>query len=198
MFGSPKTLEEAAYVLLQHISHEFGIDLNDPNFKDTPKRIAKSYREILRGSIGTQKQIDQILATSFPSEGYNDIIFCPEILSFGLCPHHFLPVEYKTSLGYIPGKEGKVLGASKLARIVNILSAQPLMQETVTTEIVKALKTAKPQGVAVVMSGTHYCMRMRGVKQQSPYATSSMFGQFRDSISTKEEFFELLKHATRR
>lgn len=181
-----------------------GIDLTDDNFAGTPKRVARSFAEMCHGLIAAEDVIEDCLRKAFPSNSpnkrfYNGIIFSPDVVSFSVCPHHLLPVEYITSIGYIPNKEaGKVIGASKLSRIVNILSQRPVLQETLTMDIVEILENSiNPQGIAIVMSGKHGCMRCRGVKQNTSFETSYMTGSFKDNIETREEFFHLLSIAQR-
>lgn len=179
--------------LLLALTSKYGVDLVGPNFEDTPNRVSKAYDEILGGLKDTDNKIKNVLNTAFPSEGYSGIIFCSSIKTFSLCPHHLLPVEYEISIGYVPSSEGKVLGASKLPRIAEILSKRPVLQEGLTNDIANALSFVNPLGVAVVVSGVHYCMRMRGVRQQSTFETSVMTGSFKEHDSTRNEFFELLK-----
>jgi len=191
-FAGISNVEKGVHYILKGLRDELGLDLSDVNFRDTPKRVARAYAEIFGGVRNTQKQVTDILSTAFPSGGYDSVIFSPNIRSFSMCPHHFLPVEYKTAVGYIPSINGKVLGASKLGRIVEILSQRPVLQETLTKDIVSALETVNPQGVAVVVSGIHYCMRMRGIKQDTTFETSAMSGVFLDEQSARKEFFDLL------
>uniref|UniRef100_A0A6M3JSM8 GTP cyclohydrolase I n=1 Tax=viral metagenome TaxID=1070528 RepID=A0A6M3JSM8_9ZZZZ len=191
-------IEKGFTIILEGLHQEFGLDLTDENLKDTPKRIARAYEEIFGGIKDTDKKVQEILATAFPSKEYNSVIFCAGIKTFSMCPHHFLPVEYTTALGYIPSDDGYVLGASKLARIVELLSKRPVLQERLTKDITKALDTIQPKGSAVVVSGIHYCMRMRGVKQNSTFETSSMSGVFMTKPDTRKEFFDLLTLAKRK
>jgi len=192
-FTGIDAIEKGVHYIFKGLKQEFGLDLLDENFRDTPKRVARAYREIFAGLKNTEEQIDSILATSFPSEGYESMIFCPDVISFSMCPHHFLPVEYQTTIAYIPSKEGRVLGASKLARIIDVLSQRPVLQETLTQDIVKAFEKIKPIGSAVVVSGTHFCMKMRGIKKQTSYETSAMSGIFMDDPAARKEFFDLLQ-----
>lgn len=184
--------------LLVALSEELGLNLVDPNFKDTPQRVANTYKELLSGTKDTKKQIDAILEKRFPSTGYRGIIFSPNILTYSLCPHHLLPVKYVTALGYIPSDSGFVLGASKLARVVEVLSHRAVLQEKFTTDVVNYLDAIKPKGIAVVVSGEHYCMRARGVKQQATFETSAVTGVFKQIPEARKEFFDLLTMAENR
>lgn len=197
-FTGISSIEKGFHYILKGLRDELGLDLTDVNFKDTPKRVARAYREIFGGVKDTKQQIEEILETAFPSEGYDSLTFCPDILTFSMCPHHFLPVEYTTAIGYIPSKSGLVLGASKLGRLVELLSQRPVLQETLTNDIVKSLQIINPIGVAVVISGIHYCMRMRGIKKISSFETSAMSGVFMDQPMARKEFFDLLLLARNR
>jgi len=191
-------LEIVAKEMLVALSSEMGLDISDPNFTDTPQRVAKVFRELLSGEKDTNKQVDEILKKRFPSTGYRGIIFSPNILTYSLCPHHLLPVKYTTALGYIPSDSGYVLGASKLARIVEVLSHRAVLQERLTTDIVSYLDAIQPKGVAVVISGEHFCMRARGVKQQATLETSAVTGVFKTIPEARKEFFDLLLMAENR
>ena len=192
-FTGISNVEKGVHYIFKGLQQEFGLDLSDENFKDTPKRIARAYREIFSGLKNTDEKINEVLSTSFPSEGYNSMIFCPDIVAYSMCPHHLLPVEYKVTIAYIPSNEGKVLGASKIPRIIDILSQRPVLQEKFTTDLIKTFEKINPIGVAVVVSGIHYCMRMRGVKKQTSFESSAMSGVFMKEASTRKEFFDLLR-----
>lgn len=180
--------------ILDGITDDLDIDWRtDPNFEETPERVARAYQEILSGVDSTGAQIKNALSKSFPSK-YNNIIFSSGIETVSMCPHHLFLVKYKIAVGYIPAKNGKVIGASKLARVAAILSARPVLQEDLTFDISKALKNKiNPMGVAVVISGRHDCLNTRGVKQSNAtFETSSMTGIFRTQAETRAEFFSLL------
>jgi GTP cyclohydrolase IA len=185
-------VEKGVHYILKGLQQAYGIDIKDVNFKDTPKRVARAYAEICEGAADTSTQIKEILATSFPAEGYNQMIVCKDVKTFGLCPHHLLPVEYTFHVGYIPNNS--VLGVSKLARIADIWSKQPKIQETVTQQIGETLCEIKPKGVIVVGKGIHYCMRMRGIKQANTAVTTSFVkGVFYDEDTAKQEFYNNLR-----
>lgn len=172
---------------------------DDVNFIETPERVAKAYEELLRG-YETAKDTSVFFEKAFPAEGYNSMIFCSNIITHSMCPHHLLPVSYVMHIAYIPNsKKGKVIGASKIPRLAVELSARAVVQEQLTNEIASAIENnLKCEGVAVVISGQHQCMQSRGVKQVgSTFETSEMRGSFRNNVSTRTEFFELLKNARR-
>lgn len=129
----------------------------DPNFKETPERVARAFAEILSGMENSKEQIDQVLAKSFPTH-YGNMIFSSGIETISMCPHHLLIVKYKITIAYIPVKGIEVIGASKLARIAEILSARPVLQEQLTYDIDTILsKKIQPLGIAVIVSGQHQC-----------------------------------------
>ena len=194
-FTGINNIEKGIHYIFKGLKDALGLDLTDPNFKDTPKRVARAYQEMLAGTKDTKAQIQQVLSTAFPSEGYSSLIFCTNITSYSLCPHHLLPVEYHSTVGYIPSKEGKVLGASKLPRVVDILSQRLVLQETLTEDIANALALVKPLGIAVVVSGAHYCMKMRGIRKEASFETSTMRGVFMRKPEARKEFFDLLLQA---
>jgi len=186
-------IEQGAELLLQGLA-ELGLDLSDPNFTDTPKRVAKAYQEIFSGLIDVDKQITNILQSSFPANNKCDeMIISVNNLIYSMCPHHLLPVEYLIDIAYIPSDKGYVLGISKLSRIAEILAKRPVLQETLTTDIGKAIERVNPRGVAVKVKGNHFCVRMRGVKKQSSIITSYTSGSFRNNPATRNEFFELTR-----
>lgn len=177
---------------------ELGVSLNDANFLATPERATKALQELLKSESDpdrVKQRLTEIFSKSFPNEGYNSIIMATDIESVSMCPHHLLPVEYKTSLAYIPSDKGGVLGLSKLIRVVRVLSARLVLQEKLVEDIADAFTSHElhPLGVAVVVQGKHSCMRLRGVKSDSPVIMSAMRGCFKDHTETRQEFFELLK-----
>jgi GTP cyclohydrolase I len=187
---SEKKLKLAAEFIISAI----GEDKNDPNFIDTPKRFAKSFLSLFRTKEQIEEEVSVILNTAFPSGGYDGMIFCTGILTYSFCPHHLLPIEYETTIGYIPSAEGKVIGASKLPRLVDLFCKRAMLQEELTKSVADAITNfIHPDGIAVVIKGKHDCMRIRGIKQQdSKFETSDMRGSFRDNAATREEFFHLI------
>lgn len=169
--------------------HDMGFPTDDANFKDTPKRFARAYCEIFSGCKDTDKQVKDILSTSFPSQGSENMVIAKDIVCFSACPHHLLPVEYHVCCGYIPNKNGNVLGISKLSRLVTVLAKRPALQETFTQEIVDNLDSIGCEGSIAVVEGQHMCMRMRGAKStNTSITTTSLSGYFLDNPSTKQEF----------
>ena len=180
--------EKAAKFILIGLN-EMGFSTDYDNFHDTPKRFARAYREVFSGCTDTEKQVQQILSTSFPSQGAENMVIAKDIVCFSMCPHHLLPVEYHVCVGYIPEKDGSVLGISKLARLVNVLAKRPALQETFTQDICDALDSVGSMGSIALVEGQHMCMRMRGAKAHSTtVTTTSVSGYFKESDTTKQEF----------
>ena len=171
-----------------------GLDLTDPNFVDTPSRVARSYREIFEGLETANDKIHEILGQSFPTK-YDGIVQETGITVFSMCPHHFLPIRYEVSIGYVPDE--KALGLSKLARIVELVGKLPSLQETFTERIVDEIDDhISPRGVICVVKGAHYCMQMRGVKQKDSWTTtSSARGVFLEKEEMELKFYNLLQNA---
>jgi len=158
----------------------------DDNFKDTPRRVAKAYSEIMRGLEPLENHI-----VEFPSK-YDGIIHFKDVQAVGLCPHHLLPIEYKVTFAYIP--TGKVLGLSKIPRIIKHMAARPVLQEDLTQEIRDYfVNKLSPIGVAVLVRGVHGCMKYRGITEAEEVTTVDLYGTFMDVPQTRNEFYDLIK-----
>lgn len=158
------------------------VDVKSSNFRDTPQRVARMYQELLTPQRNNW--------ASFPSPTSGMIILRGHRV-FALCPHHLLPVELRAYVAYIPKK--RVLGLSKLARVVEQHLTQPIMQEELGDRTARSLdEQLSPQGVAVILAGQHGCLRIRGVETTGDVVTSSVLGLFRDSQATREEFLRLI------
>ena len=157
--------------------------------KDTPRRIADMYADIFSGLDMDPKDA---LIVGF-DEGHHEMVILKDIPFYSMCEHHFLPFFGLAHVGYIP--KGRIAGASKVARAVDILAKRPQLQERLTTQIAEAMVEAlKPNGVAVVIEAEHMCMTMRGVKKpRSKIVTSAMRGIFRENPATRAEFMSLLQ-----
>jgi len=184
---------------LSTIEHHFeqimlamNLDLNDPNYTQTPRRFAKAYNEIFAGlDEDADEELEKILKVTFPAS-YNEMVLAKNLQSWSMCPHHFLPVKLRVDIAYIPDE--KVIGISKLPRMVNLLAARPCLQEQLTTDIVTKIdEVLKPKGAIVRLTGEHLCMTMRGVKSNnSSIITTAFLGCFEDQTS-RSEFFDALK-----
>ena len=172
-----------------------GADPSDPNFSDTPNRVARFYAEVLSGAQDTEGQIDAILSATFPCI-HSQMIVARDVETWGICPHHLLPVRYSVTVGYVPnGKDARVLGVSKLSRLVDILVKRPVLQEQIVNDVTAALaRLPGCIGTGCVMQGEHGCMRVRGIKQQNAtIITSSLTGVLLDEPSARAEFMSLMR-----
>jgi GTP cyclohydrolase I len=171
------------------IIEAIGEDLNREGLKDTPKRAAKAFKFL---NNGYHKTLDEVLNDAIFTADTEDMVIVKDIELYSLCEHHLLPFIGKCHVGYLP--QGKVLGLSKIARIVDMYARRLQIQERLTKQIADAISLAiDAKGVAVVIEAKHLCMMMRGVeKQNSIMTTSVMTGIFRKSISTRSEFLTLI------
>lgn len=166
-----------------------GEDTSRPGLLDTPERAAKSFDFLTRGY---HQNLDEVINNAlFPSES-REMVIVKDIELYSLCEHHMLPFIGKCHVAYIPN--GKVLGLSKIARIVDMFARRLQIQENLVTQIAQTIeKATEASGVAVIIEAKHMCMMMRGVeKQNSVMKTSSMLGCFRKQQATRSEFLSLL------
>ena len=167
-----------------------GEDLNRPGLADTPKRAAKAFEFLTRGY---QQSVDEVVNEAlFPSDS-SEMILVQDVELYSLCEHHLLPFIGKCHVAYIP--TGKVIGLSKVARIVDVFARRFQIQEALTTQIAETIMdVTEAEGVGVIIEAQHMCMMMRGVeKQNSVMKTSAMLGCFRTEQATREEFLALLQ-----
>ena len=175
--------------LIKTLLEEIGEDPNREGLIKTPARVAKSWGFFSRGY---HQNMDQIINGAIFKEDAKDMVIVRDIEFFSLCEHHLLPFFGKAHVGYIP--DGKVIGLSKIPRIIDMFSRRLQVQERLTHQIESALNNVlNPKGVGVVMEGRHMCMQMRGVEKQNSFAsTSAMSGQFRKSSETRSEFLSII------
>jgi GTP cyclohydrolase I len=166
-----------------------GEDLNREGLIDTPKRAAKAFKFL---NNGYQKNLDEVLNNAVFTADTEDMVIVKDIELYSLCEHHLLPFIGKCHVGYLP--RGRVLGLSKIARIVDMYARRLQIQEKLTKQIADAIEYAvDAKGVAVVIEAKHLCMMMRGVeKQNSIMTTSVMTGIFRKEMNTRSEFLNLI------
>lgn len=175
--------------IIRSIIRLIGDNPNREGLLDTPKRVLKSYKDLFSGYT---KDPVAVLGTTFDGGNYNSMVICKEIEFYSTCEHHMIPFYGTAHVGYIPSK--RVVGLSKLARLVDIFARRLQIQEQLTDQIADTLdKVLKPKGVMVVLKAKHMCMCARGVgKQNSVMVTSAIRGVFKENRA-RSEFMELLK-----
>jgi GTP cyclohydrolase IA len=190
---SARTQRESSEVLeesVRRILRQLGEDPDREGLLRTPQRVADSLR-FLTG--GYTKDVDDVLNGALFSVSYDEMVIVRDIEIFSLCEHHLLPFFGRCHVAYIPTT--KVIGLSKLPRLVDVFARRLQVQERLTTQIAETImEKIQPMGVGVVIEARHLCMIMRGVEKQNSVAvTSSMQGVFRDSQQTREEFLTLVR-----
>jgi GTP cyclohydrolase I len=178
-------IEKAVAMMIEAI----GDDINREGLIDTPHRIAVMYQEIFSGA---HQDPAEELEVGF-NEEHREMVILKDIPFYSMCEHHFMPFFGTVDVGYIPN--GRVVGVSKLARVVEIIAKKPQLQERLTSEIAEIIMNGlKPQGVAVVVQAEHLCMTMRGIKKPgSNFVTSANRGIFRSKAATRAEFLSLIR-----
>jgi len=176
--------------LVEQLLKELGEDPHREGLARTPERVAKAMQYL---TSGYAQNVDDILNGALFVEEYDEMVVVKDIDFFSMCEHHLLPFFGKAHVAYLP--KGKVVGLSKIPRLVDMFARRLQVQERLTVQIAEALEEAvKPRGVGVVLEAMHLCMIMRGVeKQHSVAVTSCMLGDFRDQVQTREEFLALIR-----
>jgi GTP cyclohydrolase I len=177
--------------LIRQLLADLGEDPTREGLLETPKRVEQSLRFL---TSGYGADVDAVLNDALFTVDYNEMVIVKDIDFYSLCEHHLLPFFGKCHVAYLP--KGRVIGLSKLPRLVEVFSRRLQIQERLTSQIAETIRDKiDPLGVAVVMEATHLCMSMRGVEKQNSFAvTSAMLGVFRDDARTRMEFLELIKH----
>jgi len=185
----PESERDMIEPLVVDLLKELGEDPYREGLLKTPERVASAYRYL---TSGYQQTVEEVLNEAIFTEQYDEMVVVKDIEVYSLCEHHLLPFFGKAHIAYLPA--GKIVGLSKLARVVDMFARRLQVQERLTTQIAEALRdTLQPAGVAVVVEARHFCMMMRGVEKQNSQAiTSCMLGAFRDSRMTREEFLQLI------
>jgi GTP cyclohydrolase I len=185
------TLTSASFEgLVKEMLVRLGEDPQREGLLRTPARVQKAYEFLTRGY---NEDPEAMLKNALFTVSYDEMVIVKDVEMFSLCEHHMLPFFGKVHVAYIPN--GKVIGLSKIPRLIEIFSRRLQIQERLTTQIAETIqKVIQPQGVGVVIEARHLCMMMRGVeKQHSAAVTSSMLGCFRDEQETRTEFLSLIR-----
>lgn len=174
---------------IEDILRKIGEDPKRQGLLDTPERVEKAYQFF---TSGYDVDIEELIGSALFDQSYDEMVLVKDINIYSLCEHHLLPFFGKCHVAYIP--DGKVVGLSKIPRLVEVFSRRLQIQERLTTDIADTInKYVKPLGVAVVIEARHLCMVMRGVEQANSYAvTSSMTGVFKSDKRTRSEFMQLI------
>ncbi|MCW2768747.1 MAG: folE [Aeromicrobium sp.] len=173
-----------AEAAIRELLFAIGEDPEREGLRDTPKRVAKSYEELL---AGLDQDPEDVLTAVF-EVGHDELVLVKDIELWSMCEHHLVPFFGVAHVGYIPTEGGRVTGLSKLARLVDVYARRPQVQERLTTEIADAMvKHLQPRGVIVVLEAEHLCMAMRGVRKGgAKTVTSAVRGQLRDAATRAE------------
>jgi len=185
------TLAGASYAdLVREMLVRLGEDPDREGLARTPERVQRAMEHLTKGY---HQDAETMLKSALFTVNYDEMVIVKDIEMFSLCEHHMLPFFGKVHIAYVPN--GKVIGLSKLPRLVDSFSRRLQVQERLTTQIAETIqRVIEPQGVGVVVEARHLCMMMRGVeKQHSAAVTSAMFGCFRDEHETREEFLSLIR-----
>jgi GTP cyclohydrolase I len=176
--------------LIHRLLEQLGEDPHREGLAKTPRRVEKALKFL---TSGYHADVDHVLNGALFTVDYSEMVIVRDIDFYSLCEHHLLPFFGRCHVAYIPN--GRVIGLSKIPRLVDIFARRLQLQERMTNEIAETIREKiRPLGVAVVCEGTHLCMAMRGVEKQNSYTvTSAMLGAFRDNARTRMEFLELLK-----
>ena len=176
--------------IIRQLLAELGEDPSREGLLDTPKRVEKALRFLTSGYTA---DVDSVLNNALFTVNYSEMVIVKDIDFYSLCEHHLLPFFGKCHIAYLPN--GRVIGLSKIPRLVEVFARRLQIQERMTSQIAETIREKiNPLGVAVVIEGTHLCMSMRGVEKQNSFAiTSSMLGGFRNDARTRMEFLELIR-----
>ena len=177
--------------LIQAILKEIGENPDREGLQKTPERVARAYEYL---ASGYSQDPREILNKAVFEEDYDEMVIVKDIDFYSLCEHLMLPFFGRAHVAYVPA--GRIVGLSKLARLVEMFSRRLQVQERMTNEIAGMIyEVLQPRGVGVVVEGQHLCMMMRGIQKQNSYAiTSSMLGEFESNLKTRSEFMELIRH----
>ena len=176
--------------LTKSLLKELGEDSNREGLIKTPSRVAKTWEYLTKGY---NQNVEKLINNAIFSENYDQMVVVKDIEFYSMCEHHLLPFFGHAHIAYIPN--GKIIGLSKIPRLVDMFARRLQVQERMTQEIANSLNDAlNPSGVAIIIEAQHMCMQMRGVEKKKSYmSTSSMVGIFRSDNKTRKEFLDLIK-----
>ena len=182
--------QERAEAAIRELLYAIGEDPDRNGLRDTPARVARAYREMF---AGLYTDPESVLNTMF-DEDHDEMVIVKEIPLYSTCEHHLVSFHGVAHVGYIPGKDGRVTGLSKIARLVDLYAKRPQVQERLTSQIADALmKKLDPRGVIVVVEAEHLCMAMRGVRKPGAVTTTSAVRvQFKTSAASRAEALDLI------
>jgi GTP cyclohydrolase I len=182
--------QERVEAAVRELLYAIGEDPDRDGLRDTPARVARAYREMF---AGLYTEPESVLNTMF-DEDHDEMVIVKEIPLYSTCEHHLVSFHGVAHVGYIPGKDGRVTGLSKIARLVDLYAKRPQVQERLTSQIADALvNKLDPRGVIVVVEAEHLCMAMRGVRKPGAVTTTSAVrGQFKTSAASRAEALDLI------
>ncbi len=192
--GLPDFDHERAEAAVRELLIAVGEDPEREGLRDTPARVARAYAELL---VGMRRTPEQVLTTTFEA-GHKELVLVRDIELWSMCEHHLVPFTGVAHVGYIPGEDGRITGLSKIARLVDVFSRRPQVQERLTTQIADSLLTIlDAQGVIVVIEAEHLCMTMRGVRKPGAKTITSAIRGTMHNPATRAEAMSLIMHGTR-
>ncbi len=188
---TPLALLQRAYGDILRVLRQLGYPIDDDNFRDTAPRAARALLDLVLPTAEIEKEVDDLVARSFTAR-YDEMVISKHNVCFGVCPHHLLPVIYRVSVAYLPSE--KVVGISKLSRLVRLLARRPVLQEQLTQDLAEMLYTRMgSRGAAAYIEGLHLCMAARGTEaHEARVVTSAVRGVFKDQPATRQEFLDLV------
>ena len=189
-----KPTKEQAFAAVRTMIEYIGDDPDREGLLETPDRVVRSWEKLFGGY---KQSAEQVFSKSFGQQGYDQMILVGPVEYWSTCEHHLLPFYGSAFIAYLPGASGRVVGLSKLARVVEVFARRLQIQENLTQQIADAVgRFADAQGVAVLVRGKHLCMVSRGVEKQSAWmTTAALRGVFLESIAAREEFYRLTEGA---
>ena len=190
--AEPLTLKQASLrEIYAEVLHRVGEDPARDGLVNTPKRVEQAMKFLTRGYDQT---VEEVIHGALFEVDYDEMVIVKDIEFYSMCEHHLLPFFGRAHVAYVP--QGKVIGLSKIPRIVDVFARRLQVQERLTRQVAEAIEDAiRPQGVAVIVEAQHLCMMMRGVeKQSSKTVTSAMLGAFKTQMQTRSEFLSLVRH----